>query len=343
MSQNLLSNIFKPVYVYDSVAKTFSSRLELLNIDKVSANQIYAFSGSIGDAFGNVYVGTNAGNSYANSLSNANVVAMGVNAGQSSSNCSNSVFIGYNTGAGSIGSSNTIAIGANTLASGAGNIYIGANTGSASGTSNIFIGQGLVSTASVSNTLLIGGGSNCVIGATMGSSPLVGIGSSNAQYTLDVNGYARIGGLSSNPNGGLGINTNPVDYTLNVNGDMQVSDGYGTLRFTADASSNSVTTIDVTGSYAGAIATLQVTGGFFSARGTTSGASTIPLKKGMFMVSAFSNTGSNTTRQGYVGVAANSTDHTTVSSSGGGLLTSNATYLAVASNTTWTVTYFPSP
>jgi len=366
MSQNLLSNVFKPTYVYDSTSQTYSSRLELVNIDIVSTNVVTAFIGSIGDAYGNVYVGTNAGNSYSNRLSNSNVTALGANAGQGSSNCSNTIFIGYGAGSGSIGCRNTIAIGGNTLAAGAGNIYIGTGTGSVSGTSNTFLGQGIAPTGNIANTLLIGNGSTTTItgvttetgilvsGITNGvavyvpgsdgnryfySSNAVGINTTKPTYTLDVNGYARVG---TNENGGLGINTNPYDYTLNVNGDMQVSDGYGVFRFTHDAGCNSVTTIDVTGSYSdsNAVATLAVTGGFFSSTGTTQGSTTtIPLKKGMFMISAISNS----TAQGYVGVAGSSSAQTLVSSNAGSLITSNAGNVTIAANTTWTVTYFPSP
>jgi hypothetical protein len=358
MSQNLLSNVFKPTYVYDTVAQTYSSRLEIVNIDTVSANVVSAFIGSIGDASGNVYVGINAGNSYSNTLSNSNVTALGVNAGQGSSNCSNSIFIGYGAGVGSLSARNTIAIGANAIGSGTGNIYLGAGTGSTSGTSNIFLGQGIAPTGVISNTLLIGNGSTTSIGnsyptgilvsgitnatpvyvsGNLYSCNAVGINTITPTYTLDVNGYGRIG---TNQNGGLGINTNPLDYTLNVNGDMQVTDGYGVFRFTHDSLLNSVTTIDATGSVNGAVATLAVTGGFFSTTGTTSGSTTtIPLKKGMFMISAISNT----TAQGYVGVAPSSSAQTLVSSNSGSLITSNAGNVTIAANTTWTVTYFPSP
>jgi hypothetical protein len=327
---------------------------------------VTAFIGSIGDAYGNVYVGTNAGNSYSNRLGNTNVTALGANAGQRSSSSTNSTFIGYGAGTGSVNSRNTIAIGANSFGSGIGNIYLGTGTGTVTGTSNTFIGQGISPTGVTANTLLIGNGSTTSIvgvttqtgilvsGVTNGvgvyvpgsdgnryfySSNAVGINTTTPLYTLDVNGYARVG---ANENGGLGINTNPYDYTLNVNGDMQVSDGYGVFRFTHDAGSNSVTTLDVTGTYSdiGAVATLAVTGGFFSSTGNTGDTTTtIPLKKGMFMISAISNT----TAQGYVGVAANSSAQTLVSSNTGSLITSNVGYVTIAANTNWTVTYFPSP
>ena len=347
MSQNLLSNVFKPTYVYDTVAQTYSSRLELVNIDTVSANTVSAFTAAIGDAFGNVYVGINAGNSYSNTLSNSNVTALGVNAGQGSSNSSNSVFIGYGAGVGSLNAINTIAIGANSIGSGTGNIYLGAGTGSTSGTSNIFIGRGVAPLGIVSNTLLVGHGSNYAITANLGlEPPLVGIGLSSPEYTLDVNGYARVG---STQNGGLGINTNPYDYTLNVNGDMQVTDGYGVFRFTHDANSNSVTTIAPTTTYANAEATLSVTGGFFSTRGIAAPTPTDPLiigtlKAGMVMITV-TTTGEGVS-QARLFLANTPTDYLDFRSRGddiinidgsGNINISNADYVML-----WTITYFPS-
>jgi hypothetical protein len=364
MSQNLLSNVFKPTYVYDPTGKTYSTRLELLNLDVVSANTVSALRGSIGDNGGNVYVGTNAGNTLSNSLGNTNVIALGVGAGQGSSNSSYAIFIGNGAGSGALNSLNTISIGTNSLGYGTGNIYLGTGTGSMSGTSNTFLGQNIAPSGTITNTLLIGNGSTTTITGNVYQSGIliagitnatpvyltgtdgysylyscnaVGINTTTPTYTLDVNGYGRIG---TNQNGGLGINTNPVDYTLNVNGDMQVTDGYGVFRFTHDAGCNSVTTLDVTGTYTGAVATMAATGGFFSSTGTTAGSTTtIPLKKGMFMISAISNT----TAQGYVGVAASESAQTLVSSNAGSLITSNAGNVTIAANTTWTVTYFPSP
>jgi len=347
MSQNLLSNVFKPTYVYDTVSQTYSTRLELLNIDTLSANTVAAFTVSIGDAFGNVYVGTNSGNSFSNSLGNSNVTALGVNSGQGSSNSSNAIFIGYGAGRGSLNSVNTIGIGANSIASGTGNIYIGTGTGSATGTSNIFIGQQIHPTGSPSNLLLIGQGTNYAISADMSTTPPnVGIGTGTPYFPLDVNGYARIGAIVSPPNGGLGINTNPYDYTLNVNGDMQVTDGYGIFRFSNDAASNSLTTIDVTGTHAGGTATLGVSGGYFSSRGilpaTASSTQIGVLYPGLFLVSVTTTTGDYDTLYGMYSAVGGVTQITRDSSPAMMTVSSGVIAISNAHNMSWVITYFPS-
>jgi len=311
--QNLLSNVFHPTFVYDIGNQVYRTKLELLNIDTVSANMVSTFFASVGDARSNVYVGLGAGNPYSNLVSSSNYYTtfLGAGAGNGSSNVSNSVFLGYNAGQGSVNSTNTIAIGSNADGDGSNNIYIGAGAGmeGAAGTSNIFIGHGNTLTG-VSKQFLLGPlvgqppssltnslGSNYLLGGDFASNRL-GINLSNPTYNLDVNGYARIG---TNSVGGLGVNTNPLDYTFNVNGDMQVTDGYGRLRLTHDSNGSStagysrMTLVGISNSggspAAVGIATLQVSDGYFSASGTTgsmaSGAtSNIGVwKKGIVMVS----------------------------------------------------------
>jgi len=287
------------------VNRVYKTNLELVNIDTVSANKVSSFFASIGDAQCNVYVGIGSGNAYSSMVtsSNSNTTFLGPGAGNTTSNVRNSIFVGYNAGQNSTGgSSNTIAIGTSTDGDGTNNIYIGKNTGVSNsiGSNNIFIGHDITVTnfTNNSNQLLIGSlvkppgyigdnlGSNYLLGGSL-SSNCLGINLSNPAYTLDVNGYARIG---TNQIGGLGINTNPLDYTLNVNGNMRVSDGYGTMTLTNDVNSNSVTTI--TPIFSGKTATLQVNDGFFSVSGTTGsmnngGTSNIGVwKKGIVMVSA---------------------------------------------------------
>jgi hypothetical protein len=232
----------------------YKTNLELVNIDIVSANTVSSFFASIGDAQSNVYVGIGAGIAHSNmvSSSNSNTTFLGPGAGNTTSNVRDSIFIGYNSGQNSRGSSNNIAIGGNADGDGSNNIYIGKNTGvsNSDGLNNIFIGHG-ISPISLSNQFLVGPlvrppgyigdtlGSNYLLGGNL-SSNYLGINLSNPAYTLDVNGFARIG---TNQVGGLGINTIPGYFSLDVNGDMRVSDGAGVMTFTSDSNSNSVTTI----------------------------------------------------------------------------------------------------
>jgi hypothetical protein len=269
--QNLLTNVFRPTFVFDTTNGVYQTKLELTNIDSVSANIVYGFTASFGDANGNLYVGIGAGNAYSILAASSNTcnTFIGIGAGGSTSNIKNGVFLGYRSGFGSVLSSNSISIGANTVNGGNSNIYIGAGTGIASGSNNIFLGSGMSNGGTaVSNQLMIGSGSSTVIVGDL-SSNRVGINLSSLPTTtpdlkLDVNGFTRIG---TNANGGLGINTLPGYYALDVNGGFRVSDGYGVLTFT-NSGSNTVTSISNTASYSNSTATLQVTGGFFSTQGT---------------------------------------------------------------------------
>ena len=367
--QNLLSNVFHPTYVYDTVNRVFKTNLELINVDTVSANKVSSFFASIGDSQCNVYVGIGSGNAYSSmvSSSNSNTTFLGPGAGNTTSNVRNSVFIGYNAGQNSTGgSSNTIAIGTSTDGDGTQNIYIGANTGVSNsiGSNNIFIGHDITISnfTNNSNQLLVGTlvrppgyigdnlGSNYLLGGSL-SSNCLGINLSNPSYTLDVNGYARIG---TNQIGGLGINTNPLDYTLNVNGNMRVSDGYGTMTFTNDVNSNSVTTI--TPVLPNKSSTLRVNDGFFSVSGTTgtvgAGAtSNIGVwKKGIVMVSLqdVANSANFASRlamvslyEGSYTVTAITTmnSNVTISSSDSNIILSNSG--GVGRSYTYSITYFP--
>jgi len=338
--QNLLTNVFRPTFVYDTANSVYQTKLELTNIDTVSANNIKVYAADIGDANANVYVGVGAGNSHFISPDPGNLsnTFVGTGAGGSTSNVQNGVFIGYNAGYGTISSSNSISIGANTRNGGNSNIYVGCGTGIVSGSNNIYIGAGLSNgTNPTSNTLLVGSGTNITmvgdlsnkkIGINMSSLP-----STSIPLSLDVNGYARVA------NGGLGINMEPGSHSLQVNGNMQVSDGYGIFTFDHDSSNNTIATISNTPSYASSNATLQVTGGFFSRSGATLGDTLqVPLKKGMFILSTISNS----TAQGYVGIYSG-IYQTVVSSNTGTFITSNATNVTINPNVTWCITYFPSP
>jgi hypothetical protein len=325
--QNLLTNVFRPTFVYDTTNGVYQTKLELTNIDAVSANTVYGFTAAFGDASGNVYVGIGSGNPYSSlaASSNSSNTFVGTNAGASTSNVKNGVFLGYRAGFGTSNSSNSISIGANTLNGGNSNVYIGCATGIASGSNNIFLGPGISNGGTaVSNRLMIGSGSNTAIVGDL-SSNRVGINLSNLptttpNVTLDVNGFTRIG---TNANGGLGINMLPGNYALDVTGAQRIQDGVGTLIFSNGIQSSS--------------------GGFTSLSGTTgsSTTTTVTFVKGMFMLSATSNT----TRHGYIGIASSSSAYTLVSTgSNGTLITANGSTLVVSAGTVgWNITYFPTP
>jgi hypothetical protein len=255
--QNLLTNVFRPTFVYDTTNGVYQTKLELTNIDAVSANTVYGFTAAFGDASGNVYVGIGSGNPYSSlaASSNSSNTFVGTNAGASTSNVKNGVFLGYRSGFGTSNSSNSISIGANTLNGGNSNIYIGCATGIASGSNNIFLGPGISNGGTaVSNRLMIGSGSNTAIVGDL-SSNRVGINLSTLpittpNLTLDVNGFTRIG---TNANGGLGINMLPGNYALDVTGAQRIQDGVGTLIFNngrlgVNNTSAPLFTLDVTGS-----------------------------------------------------------------------------------------------
>jgi len=351
--QNLLTNVFRPTFVYNTTTSNYQSKLELVNIDTLSANAITVYSANVGDAASNVYVGVGAGNTYSflASSSNTTDTFLGAGAGGLTSNVKNSVFLGYRAGYGVSNSSNSISIGANTLNGGNSNIYIGSSTGIATGSNNIFIGPGVSNGgASVSNTLLIGIGSNTLLRGDLASNR-VGINTSaltapSNYITLDVNGYTRIGGSTNN--GNLGINTLPGTYTLDVNGDMRVSDGWASLVMTHDSNSNATLGFSNV-RLANCNATIQSTGGFFSSQGTAP-ASTIsqlirtPVLPGYFMFSAESpdgnvyHNGLFYRRRGVYSVVSQASNATIL----GMNISAGLFLLSNASNLNWNTTFFPA-
>jgi len=351
--QNLLTNVFRPTFVYNTTTSNYQTKLELVNIDTVSANAVTTYAANVGDSAGNVYVGIGAGNSHSTLVTSSNTTDtfLGTGAGGLSSNVKNSVFLGYRAGYGVSNSSNSISIGANTLNGGNSNIYIGCATGIATGSNNIFLGPGVSNGGtSVSNTLLIGSGPNTAIVGDLVNNR-IGINTSvltdpSNYITLDVNGFTRIGGSTNN--GNLGINTLPGTYTLDVNGNMRVSDGWGSLVMTHDSNSNATLGFSNVRS-ANCNATIQATGGLFSAQGTAV-APTSPqvvasnVLPGSFMFSAESPDGSVYhyglfyRRRGVYSVMSQASNATILgmSVSAGLFLYSNA------SNLNWNTTFFPA-
>lgn len=333
--QNFLVNVFRPVYTYDPTTTTFTPKLEMSNIDTYSGNTVSIFTAAIGDSNNNVYVGSNAGNSYTTTKLCRNVTALGYAAGSNISNVSNSTFLGYNAGAGAASISNTVAVGDNASGNGSSNVRIGSsNVGTGSGSSNVSIGAG-TSSASYSNCVLLGPG----ITATqdnqfkVGTSYLtgdagtkwLGIGTLtpyDVNNKLDVSGNFYVFGQQ-------GINMVPI-RTLDVNGNFRAADAFGTLDFSNGVTSSS--------------------NGFASIRGTTTvsgGATTIGvIKKGVILISAVNTSDSSkyaarhviaNTTSNLVDIGSNVFATVSITSS-----TSNI-QLTDAGNGTydWSITYLP--
>jgi hypothetical protein len=186
--QNLLVNVFRPVYTYDSTTGLFTTSLQLTNVS-YSGNTLSASNLAVGDANQNVYVGSNAGNSYSNLQACVGNTTLGYNAGGLVSNVANGVYIGYNAGASASNASNVIAIGSNAGGNGNTNIFVGANTGS-TGSNNILIGHN-ISGGSSNNLLRIG---RNIYGNL--ANQWVGIGTdiSTSGNNFDVSGNTRISG-----------------------------------------------------------------------------------------------------------------------------------------------------
>jgi len=248
--------VFRPTFVFSN--GVYQSKLELTNIDSVSANTVYGFNASFGDASGNVYIGVESGNPYTilATSGNSNNTFVGKQAGQSTTGLVNSVLIGYRAGAASTTpSSNSVSIGSSSKSAGNSNVFIGYAAGTSTGSNNIFIGPGVTNGGSAaSNKLLIGSGPSAALMVGDLVNNRLGINLSSLSTTtpslaLDVNGYTRIG---TNANGGLGINMVPGNYALDVTGAQRIQDGVGTMIFTGgNLGLNNVGvaayTLDVTG------------------------------------------------------------------------------------------------
>jgi hypothetical protein len=222
--QNYLSNVFHPIYTYDTTTTNFTPKLTMSNIYNYTGNTLSVFTAAVGDVNSNVYVGSNAGNPYDITRNVFNVTALGYGAASNISNDSNSVYIGWYAGSSGSNSANVISIGANSGGNGAENIFIGTETGSV-GTSNVLIGH-FIDVGSSSNQVRIGYRNQIPIAADV-SKNWVGLGGVlNPTYTyntLDVSGNAVF-------TGNVGINkdvssSSPAgNRTLDVNGNFRASD-----------------------------------------------------------------------------------------------------------------------
>ena len=332
--QNYLSNVFHPVYTYDTTSSNFVAKLEVSNIDNYSGNTISVFTAAVGDSNSNVYVGSNAGNAYNITRNVFNVTALGYGAASNISNDSNSIYIGWYAGSSGSNSANVISIGANSGGNGSRNIFIGTDTGSV-GTSNILIGH-FIDLSSSSNQIRIGYSNQVPIAADI-SKNWVGLGGiqtpSYAFNTLDVSGNSKFAGT-------VGININPGTRTLDVNGNFRAAD---TSTNILDFSNG------ITRSFKG-----------FNSDSSTivipySGSSVIgTLRRGIIALTAFDTSGIYNARMIYVAELTGPTIAVLSSSVAGAsppvfeyntsnIIVSNTVVAAGTVTYAWSITYFPSP
>lgn len=228
--QNLLVNVFRPVYVYDSGSSTqlFKPKLELSNVDTYIGNSIFVLRAQVGDSNNNVYVGIGSGNDPTDPTFGAkncrNVTALGYNAASGISNVSNSVLIGTGVGLNQLNSTSNIVIGTSmTTGNGvASNIFIGCGTGT-TGSNNILIGTSILLNNS-NDTLRIG---QNIAGNFL--TKWVGVGGVIQPLyptltSFDISGHTYSSGK-------VGIQMLPSN-SLNVNGETQSTGGFFSLTGT---------------------------------------------------------------------------------------------------------------
>jgi hypothetical protein len=258
--QSLLAYVFRPAYTW--TGSNFTTTINLSNIDKFTANTVTYQVLYIGDAFSNVYIGSNAGNAPGN-VSNCNAysnTAIGVQAGNGVSNSSNSVFIGFQSGLSAMSNNSSISIGlysgyqpsnisdmvilgtsagyslessSNSILIGTSNssnlsnifntISIGASAGGI-GNSNIYIGKSTGVGITGSCNLFLGNGLNATSGvsAAIENTLLIGRGSNVIASGNFSYGVLTIG--TSNPSTVPVSTINAFDWGGNCN-----SSGYGFL------------------------------------------------------------------------------------------------------------------
>jgi hypothetical protein len=230
--QNLFTNVFRPVYVYDTTSNAFRPKLEMSNVDTYIGNEVSVYRVQVGDSNSNVYVGSNSGNAYSNLQGCTNNTVLGYAAGFGMSNVSNSVFLGYNVGVNVQNTNSVIAIGASAAGTGTANIYLGSSAGNA-GSNNIAIGNGALAGVPTYNQLRIGNPTNYLLSGDMASN-WIGVGLTTQQVAgvtnLDVSG-----GIFTS--GKLGVQMTPSN-SLNVNGATQSTLGLFSVTGTTPLAGN---------------------------------------------------------------------------------------------------------
>ena len=218
-AQDLLVNVFRPTYHWDSNTG-FVPSLVVSNVTEVITDKVNAGSLVINDAKQNTYIGFNAGPNLG-VTSTASNVAIGVSAMSSATNSSNNVSIGASNFSALANANNNVGIGANTVMTGRGekNILLGANNTLGDGSGNIIIGNDLA-LGNLSKTLRLG---SLIYGDL--NRGFLGVNTPSPEAALDISGEV----LFRNK---VGIQKNSPVYTLDVAGSIfaseQIIGGKGT-------------------------------------------------------------------------------------------------------------------
>ena len=210
-AQDLLVNVFRPTYRWDSNTG-FVPSLVISNVTEVITESVRTDRLAVSDSNLNTYIGSNAG---ANATGTASNVALGYSAMGGALNSSNNVAVGMFSLDGLSNSDCNVALGARTDITGQGtqNVLIGPNVTMGTGNKNILIGVD-ISAGNVSNRFQLG---TLLYGDL--SSGFLGVNTSAPTRAFDVSGITVFRGK-------VGFqNDNPV-YSLDVNGSIGVSERF---------------------------------------------------------------------------------------------------------------------
>ena len=316
--QDLLVNVFRPTYRYDSNVG-FVPSLVLSNVSEVITDRLRTGAFTVSDSNRNTFIGESAG---ANASSNGCVenVALGYGAMAGAVSSSNNTSFGYSNFVGLLNANSNVGIGASvTMGRGRKNILIGPNVSMGDGSGNIIIGSD-ISVGNVSRRLQLG---TLLYGDL--SSGFFGVNTSQPKAAFDISGTTvfrgKVGFQVEEPKysldvagsiysterffGGLGTVAQPVySFEDASTSGMYVPSGYGTGAFaiatngapTAVFASNSVyffQDLDVSGTFSACNVVLSA----FSVQNGTAATPTITFandqSSGFFLVSP-SNVGFTT-------------------------------------------------
>jgi hypothetical protein len=208
--QNLLVNVFRPTYRYDTNTG-FTPALVMSNVDEIITTRLTTSSFTVTDSNVNTYIGSNAGLNASNTAQNT---GLGFEAMAGAISAVSNVAIGAFNFSAVRNAANNVGIGVNTrLASGNKNILIGPNLTIGDGSGNIIIGAD-ISQGNLTNRLQIG---TLLYGDL--SSGFVGINKTDPSGALDISGIV----IFRNK---VGFQTDSPDYSLDVAGSIYVSDRF---------------------------------------------------------------------------------------------------------------------